>query len=152
MDNLLVDVRETSGSSAGNLTEEMLKTFVSIGRTSVHPKGARLFVEGILPGGAYILTKGRAKLSTLLENDRIIILRVVPAGQFIGLNATVSNKPYEVTAETMTSCEVIFIKRGDLLRILSEDPQTRLGIIRLLSREYRIALEQIRILANFSEC
>ena len=43
---------------------------------------------------------------------------IAQPGEVMGLSATVSGNPYELSAETMDVCQVNFVKRDDLLRFL----------------------------------
>ena len=60
-----------------------------------------LFIEGQRPRGVFVLCAGKAKLSTSSSDGKTIITKISEAGDVLGLNATISNRPYEVTAEMM---------------------------------------------------
>ena len=67
--------------------------------TAIYPKTAMLFIEGQQPRGVFVLCTGKAKLSTSSREGKTIITKVSEPGDVLGLNATISNCPYEVTAE-----------------------------------------------------
>jgi len=50
-----------------------------------------------------------------------MIVKLAEAGEVLGLSATISGKPYEVTAETIDPCQVTFVKREDFLLFLKDD-------------------------------
>src|SRR5277367_5056563 len=85
---------------------------------SAFPQGAILFVEGQDVRGVYIICSGRVKLSTTSREGKTLILRIAEPGEVLGLHATVSGKPYELTAETLQPCQLDFIKRDDFQRFL----------------------------------
>ena len=83
------------------LPEPAAQRLNAIKSTAVYPKGAMLFVEGQHPRGVFVLCMGEAKLSTSSCEGRTVITKIAEAGELLGLNATISNVPYEVTAEMM---------------------------------------------------
>jgi CRP/FNR family transcriptional regulator, cyclic AMP receptor protein len=82
-----------------NLPMPLLQKLNEIKSTAVYPKSAMLFIEGQLPRGVFVLCTGKAKLSTSSREGKTVILNLAEAGDVLGLNATISNKPYELTAE-----------------------------------------------------
>jgi CRP/FNR family transcriptional regulator len=64
----------------------------------------------------------------------------------LGLSATVSGKPYELTAETVDPCQVNFVKREDFLRFLKEHADACLRVAEQLSEKYNTACREIRSL------
>ena len=56
----------------------------------------------------------------LSTDGKTLILKIAEPGEVLGLSATVSGKPYELTAETMDPCQVNFVGREDFLRFLKE--------------------------------
>lgn len=114
--------------------------------TAVYPKSAMLFIEGQQPRGVFVLCTGKAKLSTSSCEGKTIITKISEAGDVLGLNATISNHPYEVTAEMMEPGQANFIARDALLRFLRGNGEVALRVAQELSRNYYTAYEEIRTL------
>jgi CRP/FNR family cyclic AMP-dependent transcriptional regulator len=114
--------------------------------TAVYPKSTTLFVEGQQPRGVFVLCGGKAKLFTSSSDGKTIITRISEAGDVLGLNATISNRPYEVTAEMMEPGQANFIARDALLQFLREYGEVALRVAEQLSRNYYAAHEEIRTL------
>lgn len=72
------------------------------------------------------------------------MLRVAGPGEVLGLGATLSNTPYEITAELVDASRVAFIRRKDLLRFLRQRPDSCLQIVRMLSQDLHGAYERVR--------
>jgi len=64
----------------------------------------------------------------------------------LGLSASESGKPYELTAETVDPCQVNFVKREDFLRFLRENSDACLRVAEQLSEKYKTACREIRSL------
>jgi CRP-like cAMP-binding protein len=146
IDNCLCN-RLSAEQASYDLSSDVLEAFQFIGQKIFYPRGSLLLAEGIPPSGIYLLNNGRARLSSSLGDGRKLIARFAGAGEVLGLSAAISNKPYEITVEALTLCQVTFVERQRFLLFLSEHTQACLTVCELLSRDYRIAIEQVRILA-----
>lgn len=114
--------------------------------TAVYPKGTMLFMEGQQPRGVFVLCIGKAKLSASSRDGKTIITKIADAGDVLGLNAAISNVPYEVTAEMMEPGQANFIPRQALIIMMLDFPEVALRIAQQLSRNYFAAYEEIRTL------
>ena len=131
-----------------NLSPSGLRALNTIRNTAGYPKGAVLFVEGQLPRGAFVLCKGRAKLSACTIDGKIIILNIAEAGEVLGFAATVSGASYEATAETLEPSQVSFLNRDALLHLMRQQNEFCLRVAEYLSEKYRTACQEIRILSS----
>ena len=129
-----------------NLPLPALKKLNEIKSTAVYPKSTTLFIEGQQPRGVFVLCAGKAKLFTSSSDGKTIITKISEAGDVLGLNASISNRPYEVTAEMMDPGQANFIARDALLQFLREHGEVALRVAEQLSRNYYAAYEEIRTL------
>lgn len=129
-----------------DLPAAALQTFESIKYATAYPKGAVLFVEGQAPRGIFVLCKGRVKLSICATDGKTLIVKIADPGEVLGLSATVSGKPYELTAETLDPCQVNFVKREDFLRFLKEHSDACFKVAEQLSEKYNTACHEVRSL------
>jgi CRP/FNR family transcriptional regulator len=137
-----------------NLPIQTIQRLNQITATAVYPTGATLFIEGQQPRGAFVLCGGKVKLSISSHGGKTIITNIPERGEVLGLNAVISNRPYEVTAEMMESGQVNFIPRDSLLQLLKDDSEVGMHVAAELSRNYYAAHEEIRTLgltASLSE-
>jgi CRP/FNR family cyclic AMP-dependent transcriptional regulator len=129
-----------------NLSQPALKQLSEIKSTAVYPKAAMLFIEGQQPRGVFVLCAGKAKLFTSSSLGKTIITEVSEAGDVLGLNATISDRPYEVTAEMVEPGQANFIERDAFLQFLREHGEVAVRVAEQLSRNYYSAYEEIRTL------
>jgi CRP/FNR family cyclic AMP-dependent transcriptional regulator len=127
-----------------DLPSEALQSFDAIKSVSVVQRGTTLFSEGNQPRGVFILCDGRAKLSICSENGKRLMLRVAGPGEVLGLSSTLSGKPHEVTAEILDSCQVVQVKRKDLLKFLRTHSEACLQVVHLLSGDLHAAYDRVR--------
>ena len=129
-----------------NLPPPAVQKLNEIKSTAVYPKSAMLFIEGQQPRGVFVLCTGKAKLSTSSREGKTIIIKISEPGDVLGLNATISNHPYEVTAEMIEPGQANFITRAALLHFLREHGEVALRVAEQLSQNYYTAYEEIRTL------
>jgi CRP/FNR family transcriptional regulator len=114
--------------------------------TKHYRRGSVLFVEGQRPRGVYVLCEGRAKVSIASADGKTLLLRIAQPGDLLGMNATLTGRPYGATVETIESCRIDFISRGDLLKLLDRDKRAYLGVAQALSRKLSGVVEHSRLL------
>jgi CRP/FNR family transcriptional regulator, cyclic AMP receptor protein len=129
-----------------DLPKASLEDLEKIKYASAYPQGAVLFVEGQGPRGVYIICSGRVKLSTTSRDGKTLILRIAEGGEVLGLHASVSGKPYELTAETLQPSQLDFIRREDFMKFLEHHGDACLHAAQHLSENCQSAYEMIRSL------
>jgi CRP/FNR family transcriptional regulator len=127
-----------------SLPPKTLEAFEKIKFPSALPRASVLFVEGQMPRGLYLLCRGRVKLSVSSSDGKTMILKIAEPGEVLGMHAVVSNQPYELTAETVQPCQVVFIKREDFQKFLEEHGSACLQAARHLSDNCHNAYDIIR--------
>lgn len=133
----------TSPSHFCAVSEPALRSLDAISHKSTLPAGAILFVEGQPARGLFIVCSGRVNLSTTSREGKILILKSVEAGETVGLSATISGMPYEVTAETATPCQVGFVDRKHFTELMESHSEIGVHSAHTLSREYQTAYRDI---------
>jgi CRP/FNR family transcriptional regulator, cyclic AMP receptor protein len=129
-----------------NLSPSAVQRLNDITSPAVYPRGAMLFIEGQQGRGTFVLCTGKAKLSTASRGGKTIITKISEHGDVLGLNATISNRPYEVTAEMVVPGQANFIAADALLQFLHDYAEVALRVAQQLSRNYYSAYEEIRTL------
>ena len=125
------------------LSPGVLQPFSAAGHLSTYPGDAVLFVEGQTPRGVLVLCSGKVKLSTTSRDGKVLILKMAEPGEALGLSAVISGTPYEVTAETVGPCQVNFIDRDALMKLLDKHGELGLHSAQALSREFQSAYRDI---------
>ena len=126
------------------LSRQTLQAFNKIKRGAVFPDGAIIFVEGQAPRGIFMLCQGQAKLSITSPAGKTLILRIAKPGEVLGLDAVVTGKPYQLTAEMMQPSLLNFVNREDFLRFLKEHSDACLQATQHIIRDSREAYDVVR--------
>ena len=126
-----------------HLSAESLRLLGEASHLSIYPGSALLFVEGQVPRGAFVLCSGKAKLFTTSREGKVLILKIAEAGEVLGLSAVISGEPFELTAETAGPCQVNFVEREALLRLIETNGELGLHATQVLSKEFQSAYRDI---------
>jgi CRP/FNR family transcriptional regulator len=121
----------------------LMKRLESEGFVCSLPARAILFMEGDLPRGIHIISKGHVKLTVSSQEGRVLILKIIDPGEILGLHNCITGAPYEMTAQTLQSSRVSFVKREDLLCLLRNNPEACLSATQRLSRICHDAYSQV---------
>ncbi len=129
-----------------NLSPSAVQRLNDITSAAVYPRGAVLFIEGPQARGVFVLCAGKAKLSPPSREGTTIITKISEHGDVLGLNATISKRPYEVTAEMVEPGQANFVASDALRQFLHDDVEAASRVAEQLSRNYYSAYEEIRTL------
>ena len=127
-----------------NLPETAVKRLAEITSSATYPKGATLFMEGQPTRGVFILCTGQVKLSTSSADGKTLILRIAEPGEVLGLPATITGNPYELTADVVEPSQTNFISRAEFLSFLREHGDAALRVAQQLGETYHSAIAEMR--------
>jgi CRP-like cAMP-binding protein len=96
--------------------------------------GSSLFQRGDEASGVFLIRSGRISLALDYETD-VYPARILGPGAVIGLPASVSGKPYSLTAKIIEDSELDFIPRAQVLECLKKNPLLCFQVMDILSDE-----------------
>jgi CRP/FNR family transcriptional regulator, cyclic AMP receptor protein len=128
-----------------NLPRFTLETLQRLGITTACPKGNVLYSQGQSPREISVLCLGHAKVSTASQTGRTVCLGIAEPGAVLGLSATISGKPYEVSIEALEPCQLKVIGGDRFLNFLRDDRTACLAVLKCLSNDVRKAYEPVRL-------
>jgi CRP/FNR family transcriptional regulator, cyclic AMP receptor protein len=126
-----------------DLSPEVLQRLSEATHQSSYPGSTRLFSEGQMPRGAYLLCAGKVKLSTTSRDGKVLILKLAGAGDVLGLSAVLSGTSYELSADSAGPCLVTFIERVTLIRLVGRHGEMGLRAAQILSAQFQAAYRDI---------
>lgn len=125
------------------LPTDVKKQLESVSRFVKKKKGAVLFRRGMASRGAYLIRHGQVELS-LEGGGNLYPTRLLGPGSIVGLPASFSGEPYSLTAVAVKDCELGFVTRPHLLKLLQDNTEVALQLLQILSEE----IAQMRKAAN----
>ncbi len=130
-----VDCKLCTKGDFCHLPTESLKLLSRVGHVTMYPSCAPLLTEGLTPNGVYIVCSGRVKLSVETREGKTVILKIADNRYLLGLSAIISGRPSPVTATTLDFCQIKFLDRENLLRLIESDSQLALTCATMLAGE-----------------
>lgn len=113
----------------------------AIGAASTVDPGSFLFHRGDNCQGVFVIKSGRVRLS--METERSVLERTAGPGSVLGLPATMSGKPYSLTAEVIEVTKYIFVGVDRVRHTLVHNPELCFEVLGLLSREVQQLRERL---------
>lgn len=102
---------------------------LSAGRPVTYQPGESLFHQDDPASGAFMLSKGRARLVQHTPDGRQVILRVINPGEVIGLVSVLESSNYPSTVETMEPSEGVRWDGETLQALFERFPRLALNVI-----------------------
>jgi CRP/FNR family transcriptional regulator, cyclic AMP receptor protein len=130
----------------GDLPPSQLVALEAMQRPTLAPEQSILFTEGEAPFGVFVLYSGAVELTVSSLGSPRFVLQVAEPGHVLGLTATVSGKPYSVTATTLTPSQLGFFKRDEFLDFLHGHSEAAFRVAQMLSINLNRTFEQVRSL------
>lgn len=110
-------------------------------------RNTRIVAAGDVAGFLYIVLNGRLKVLMADEKGREVILCVLGAGDFFGEMGLLDDAPRSASVVALEACELLSIAKPDFRRILAENSELSLLVMRGLVRRLREADRKIGSLA-----
>jgi CRP-like cAMP-binding protein len=101
-----------------------------------------LFRQGDPPIGVFILRKGTATLTRLMDGEEVLSARA-GAGSLLGVPAVIGAKPYSLTAEAMEGAEISLLTGEYFVHLMHTEPGLSFGVLQVLAEEVRFAREEM---------
>jgi CRP/FNR family transcriptional regulator, cyclic AMP receptor protein len=131
------------------LKEEFLQKIDNISIMRNYSKGRIIFVEGE-PGEAfYYIKSGLVKISKDSSDGREHILHILNEGHVFAEVTLFSNASYPATAEVLEEAQIGIIKNNDLEKLIVENPEISLELIKYLNKRLIEAQNKVRNLALY---
>ena len=134
-----------AGRFLSQLTPAAVQDLESTQHVSDLPAHRVIFSERDAPDALFIVVSGDVKLSINSSDGRRLSLRILHAGEVLGLASVLAGSPYEVTAETLYPARIARVERADFLNFLSRHPEAYKAVTEELSRNVNLACERLRV-------
>lgn len=95
----------------------------------------KIFSEGDLVQGIYIVCAGKVKLNMKIDKDHEDILRLAGDGQILGHRGFYEDMTYPVSAVTIVPSEIAFLSNEDFIRLLRKNTDLSLFLIMFYASE-----------------
>jgi CRP/FNR family transcriptional regulator, cyclic AMP receptor protein len=139
------NIRNVSFFSA--LSDQELEMVARIAIAKTFSKGYMVFEEGEKRDTLYIVLKGRVKISLYDEDGREYILDIIGKDGFFGELSLFEELSGFANVMTLEQSDLLMIRRNDFMRLLLENRDFALSMIKELSKRLRAANEKLKSFA-----
>jgi len=140
--------RTPQTASAGLFLEKLspvaLQNLQSMLSPVTCPAGRIVFSEKEPSAGVFVILSGEVKLSINSQDGRRLSLRIARKGEILGLSSALSDRPYELTAETLYPATIAPVSRQNFLGFLARHPEAYQAVTEELTRHVHMACQQLR--------
>jgi CRP-like cAMP-binding protein len=122
--------------SANNLipSPELQGELEHLATSVLKPAGSFLFRRGDEVSGVFLIRSGRISLALDYETP-VYPARILGPGAVTGLPATISGKPYSLTATVVEDSELAFVPRPQVVECLKNNPLLCFQVMDILGDE-----------------
>ncbi|MDR5658680.1 Crp/Fnr family transcriptional regulator [Serpentinicella sp. ANB-PHB4] len=110
-------------------------------------KGTTIFFEGDLGEAVYFLKSGKVKIYKTTLDGREHIFNIVGSGDVFAEVTLFNNIPYPASTEVIEDAEVGVIKNRDLEKLIKENAEIALEIIKVFSKKLFESQQKVKELA-----
>lgn len=129
------------------LHESALEPIVRVAMMRKAPRGSTVVMAGDRTDFVYLVLSGGLKVQVCDEDGREVILTLLGPGELFGEMGVLDDNPRSATVVANQSSELIVISKADFKRVMQENFDVCLYIMRNLVHRLRIADRKIETLA-----
>lgn len=129
------------------LPEDQLAKVARVARYRRVPRSTPIVHAGDPTDALYVLVNGSIKVMNTNEEGREVILSILGPGEFFGEMGMIDGSPRSATVVSIEACEVITIAKEDFGKVLAENYEIALHIMKSLVQRLREADRKIENLA-----
>lgn len=107
------------------------------GEVRSYPAGTKLTVEGAYETTFFVLLEGEVQVTKKFDENEERLLKILRAGDFFGEMAIIHDAPRAATITALSEVKVLEIQRETFTRLLQENSQLSLAMVREVSRRLR---------------
>jgi CRP/FNR family transcriptional regulator, cyclic AMP receptor protein len=111
-----------------------------------------IFSQGDQADSVFFIEAGKVKLTVISEQGKEAVVALLGKGDFCGEGCLTGQPKRIATAAAMMDCEVMQLQKGEIIRVLHDEPAfSELFISYILARTIRVEADLIDQLFNSSE-
>ena len=127
------------GGFLGKLTDDEARALLDRGRRRNYEGGVPIFHEGEVSDRIVVLLQGRAKIATVTEDGKEVMLGVRDPGDLLGEFSAIDGEPRSASVIAMEPLEALVLDTGSFRAWLTEHPRTALLLLEMVLARLRDA-------------
>ena len=113
----------------------------------------RIYKIGEPGGRAYVVVSGKARVTTVDDDQQEVVLDEPTAGEFFGFASMLQQTPHESGAIALEETVCVEVDRDDIFELIQRKPHAGMDMLAVLGRQYHAAhqLVRVRSMRNINE-
>jgi uncharacterized membrane protein len=113
----------------------------------------RIYKIGEPGGRAYVVVSGKARVTTVDEDQQEVVVDEPTPGDFFGFASMLQQTPHETGAMAMEETVCVEVDRDDIFELIQRKPHAGMDMLSVLGRQYHAAhqLVRVRSMRNINE-
>jgi uncharacterized membrane protein len=116
-----------------------LKTFAS---------RERIYKMGDASGPAYVVVHGKARVTTVDEDQQEVVVDEPGEGEFFGFASMIEQIPHQTTAMALEDSACLEVSRDDIAVLLQRKPMAGMDLLTTLGRHFHASQGLVRVRAS----
>jgi uncharacterized membrane protein len=105
----------------------------------------RIYKMGEPGGRAYVVVSGKARVTTVDEDQQEVVLDEPTAGDFFGFASMLQQTPHETGATALEETVCVEVDRDDIFELIQRKPHAGMDMLSVLGRQYHAAHQLVRV-------
>ena len=112
-----------------SLPDQHVETLLARATFRHFERGETIFLQDEIASGVHVVLDGWVKLYRVSPNGAEAVVGVFARGQSFGEAVALRNGPYPVSAEAVTTCELMIVPTSVLVTMMHDDPEICVSIL-----------------------
>jgi CRP/FNR family transcriptional regulator, cyclic AMP receptor protein len=108
----------------------------------------RIYKTGEPGGRAYVIVSGKARITTVDEDQQEVVVDEPTHGEFFGFASMLEGTPHYTTAIALEETVCVEVDRNDITILLERKPHAGMDMLTVLGRQFHAAHQLVRVRAN----
>jgi len=130
------------------LDDEELAVLASQVESKTFALRERIYKMGDLAPQAYVLISGRARVSTVDEDQQEVVIDEPSKGEFFGFASMLEQTPHQTSAVALEPSTCIEVSRDDIATLLQSKPHAGMDLLTTLGRQFHASQNLVRVRAS----
>jgi uncharacterized membrane protein len=105
----------------------------------------RIYKMGDPGGRAYVVVSGKARVTTVDQDQQEVVLDEPTAGDFFGFASMLQQTPHETGATALEETVCVEVDRDDIFELIQRKPHAGMDMLAVLGRQYHAAHQLVRV-------
>ena len=108
----------------------------------------RIYKKGVKDGQAYVLIAGKARVTTVDDDQQEVVVDEPECGEFFGFASMLEETAHQTNAIAVEDSTCLEVSRDDIAVLLQRKPHAGMDLLTTLSRQIHAAQDLVRMRAT----